>query len=326
MRRNRIFILAIITIALMIMALACGGGGGGSEQVTYEGENMPSVIGTTDTAVMVSLAKRATLGGQEAEGAIPSNTNTVRVPSDPGAMIPYTRDFLSGFTTPAKGGVQSLSVAEPLAGDCLPAETYTDGYGGYYTEELCVGATSLSFTMTAVGYDDGFEAMDGTVIMEMDETSATVIFRDYYYSNYGSEDFYADGIVTYVENSAIRTTITYDLSLYNFNDFEGAWLNNYRIVVDEDAANEQDIASISGRFYDYNRGYVDIVTVTPLVFPWNQDYPVAGELQLTGGNGYWVKIRFDLNVSTPVLQVEINCDDDPEYEWISGWEPWVLIT
>jgi len=323
--RKRISILAVLAVVgLLGTMVACGGGGGSSEPVTYEGETMPSVIGTTDTTAMVSLAKRATLAGQKAEGAVPTSVNALRLPSNPGAMIPYARDFLSGFPVPRTSGVQSLAVAEPLAGNCLPAETYTDGNGGYYTVEMCAGYNDVTYTLTAVDYDNGSEAMDGTVIMEMGETSATIILRDYYYYNYASEDFYADGTVTYNENSATRSTITYNMSMYDFGDFEGFWLNNYRIVVDEDSDNAQDIVSISGRFYDHDRGQLNLVTVTPLVFPFAQDYPVAGELQLTGDSGHWIKIRFDVNVSTPVLQVEINCDDDPEYEWISSWEPWAI--
>lgn len=321
MRKQSTWITLILVTVGMLTILGCGGGGGSSEAVNYEGVNTPAVLGTVDTASMVSLAKRAALAGEEAQEVSPLSVDTAGMPSDPVEMVNYAKKMLSGSSVPV---AQPLSVVQPLAMDCYPAQTMTDGSGGYMTVEYCAGSTSEKITVTAVGYDDGFEAVDGQVIMEGTSTKLTIIFRDYYYDDYSSQDYYADGIVRYEENSSTRLTITYDLSLYDYNTSDGYWLNNYKLVVDEDSVNEEDTVSISGRFYDFDNGYVDIQTVSPVVVPWNQDFPTSGELQMTGDAGYWIKIRFRLNVSTPEYQVEINADADPDYDWISAWEPWVI--
>ena len=331
MKKLSMLVIALMLTTGMFTVLGCGGGGGGSsEDVAYEGETMPSVIGTTDTAAMVELAKDAALAGEDAADFIPVplSAGTVRMPSDPAEMIGYARGILSGAAGGGYDSVESLAVAEPLALECLPAEMFTDGSGGYYTEQLCGDEDTLRMTMTAVGYDDGSEYIDGTIIMEMNESPAemTIIFRDYEYDDYVSDWFYADGIVTFRENSVTRFTLTYNLSMYDYNEDEGFWLNNYRVVIDEDSGLQEDTVTISGRFYDFDDGYVDISTVTTLVVPWNQDYPILGELQMTGAMGYWIKIRFDQDIpDVPILQVEVNVDEDPEWDWQSGWEYWVPL-
>jgi hypothetical protein len=318
----RKFALLTITLALMtgLMALGCGGGGGGSEEVTYEGSTMPSVIDTTGA---VDLAKSASLAGQDAQGVLPMSVGTTRVPSDPAKMVAYARGVVAGAGV--SGGVELLSAVEPLAYACSVDE-YDDGSGGTITEEFCIDPVreKIRMTLSADGYDDGVEAIDGVIIIEGGDSDVTVIFRDYFYADLfaGDEDFYADGIVT-MRESGSTITITYNLSMYDYLTDEGFWLNNYRLVVVEDTFNEEDTVTITGRFYDYHGGYVDISTVTPLVVPWNEDYPVIGELQMTGANGYWIKIRFDQDISDiPWFQVDVNVDEDPEYDWQSAWEYW----
>jgi hypothetical protein len=166
--------------------------------------------------------------------------------------------------------------------------------------------------------------MDGVIILEGTETGGgTIIFRDYYFSSVtDSENFFIDGIIT-LSGSSSTSTVTLNLSMYDGMADEGFWLDNYRVVVVEDIANGWDTVTITGRFYDYHDGYVDISTNTPLVLPWNEDYPILGELQLTGADGYWIKIRFDQDISDVcTLQVEVNIDEDPEWDWQSSVEYW----
>lgn len=320
------FAILTLSLALMtgLMALGCGGGGGGSEEVTYGGSTMPSVIDTTGA---VELAKAAALAGQEAQGVLPMSVGTTRVPSDPAKMVAYARGVLAGGG--AAGAVKPLAVAEPLGYECLPAEITTDGSGGTITTQFCgdEGNGSIKITMSADNFNDGWESIDGVFIMEGTEFDVTIIFRDYFYADLfdDDEDFYADGIVT-MKESGYTMTITYNLSLYDYLTDEGSWLDNYRLVVVEDDPNEWDTVTISGRFYDYYGGYVDISTETPLIVPWEEDYPIIGELQMTGDMGYWIKIRFDQDISDiPWFQVEVNIDEDPDYDWQSAWEYWELV-
>ncbi|MCJ7500257.1 hypothetical protein MUP29_08370 [bacterium] len=330
MKKSILIVSLTLTVAMAasMFIIACGGGGGGGgENVTYEGSTMPSVIDTTGA---VELAMTVVMTQPDPESMVPLSVDTVRVPSDPMAMVTWAKSVLAGASV--SGAVQPLAVAEPLAYECLPAETQTDGSGGSRTYQLC-GNESTGFmriTLSADSFNDGFESMDGVIIIEGTEgpegTDITVIFRDYYYADLAgdSEDFYADGIITLVATLTSETT-TWNLSIYDFLTDEGFWLNNYKMVDTWDDVAEEDTVTISGRFYDYYGGYVDISTTTPVVIPLIQDNPVSGEIQLTGAMGYWIKLRFDMPVATPLFQVEVNFDADPEYDWQSEWLEWPII-
>ena len=234
MRKLSMFVIALMMTIGMFTVLGCGGGGGSSENVTYEGETMPSVIDTTGA---VELAKAASLAFNDAFDAAPvptaiAGTGVLRVPSDPMDMVAFAREIFAGGNAggSAGGSVEPLAAAESLAYDCSVFTEY-DGFGGSRTAEFCMDGARVRITMSADGYDDGDEAMDGMVLLEGTEADlGTIIFRDYFYSSVtDSEYFFADGIITLSESGS-TFTVTFNLSMYDYITDEGFWLNNYKVV------------------------------------------------------------------------------------------------
>ncbi len=111
--------------------------------------------------------------------------------------------------------------------------------------------------------------------------------------------------------------------MYDFITDEGFWINNYKIVA-TDITDGQNV-TISGRFYDFHGGYVDISTETTLFVATVDDYPSSGKLRMTGASGAWIEIEFR-NEGTPELLVTVDLDSEPGGEWNSGWLPWEPIT
>jgi len=327
MKRKMSIFAILVFVAMLGTMVACGGGGGGSEAVSYDGSTMPSVI---DTTASVALAKAAALSHDAAFDASPvspasAGAAVLRVPSNPMDMVAFARGIIAGGSV--SGAVEPLAAVESLSYSCSTFTDY-DGSGGSRTAQFCEDGDRVKITMSADGYDDGDVAYDGVVIIEGTETGGgTIIFRDFFSSSVSdNEDLFIDGIITF-RDSGSTATVTFNVSMYDYVTEEGFWIDNYRAVVVEDTGNSLDTVTITGRFYDYHDGYVDISTVTPVVVPWNQDYPILGELQMTGAMGYWIKIRFDQDISdVPILQVEVNIDEDPDWDWQSAWEYWEPIT
>jgi len=353
--KARILISAVVVMAVMpfIMA-ACGGGGGGSstslsESVNYSGQALPAVI---DTNSAVQLALDSTVGGTSADeygGGLFLNADTgsgdtggLALVKDPGSAIAMMKT-LKGEAVP----VQPLGlVAEPLSIQCQSMVLDTTPTGGSVTLQICADPNEyygtrywVRMSMVFDEYDAGGNFQDGTLVVQgtFDETigpegdfdgPVTVAFRDLVTVNgITGEDSYIDGWAVYVETGG-TVAITYNVAIIDSASGKSCWMDDYTLTVDYD----NDLVTLSGRFYDATAGYVDLVTEVTLEWDvdmdvngelvWNDDHPTAGRVKLTGADGYWISITF-----TPTgyyLQVnytgddaaDINLPDIGEFPWI----------
>ncbi|UCG39200.1 MAG: hypothetical protein JSV00_02905 [bacterium] len=346
----------VLSVALgMGLVMGCGGGGGGgggSESVNYDGSQDPAVIDTTSA---VALAKNSVEfmnsdpSGGSGPLAVEGGAFTGMV-KDPSRAVEYALGYFRNSKN--DGSVQSLSASvEPLAVMCQSGFWGTGSAGGEIWLEICGDPAEMQGTVyfLSIGfdfrdYDDGTEYLDGELVVQgiYDEDAdggegdfvddIRVIFRDLTTLS-ASEDSYIDGWVDYDESAGVYT-ITYNLFLVDNDAQDAVWLSNYTYVMNDN----DDTVTVNGRLYDYDDGYVDVTTETPLAWAMHYDvgldelvfddtYPTGGLIRLTGAGGAWIEIEFRDNAGTPELQVTVDVDneptDDPLWEWQSSWQSWV---
>jgi hypothetical protein len=245
--------------------------------------------------------------------------------SGPGRAIDFARGFAGGLAVPSPLD----AAAAPLAVICTdPYREY--GLEGYFDMVLC-GDTSnedwVKLDTNFVDYDDGSAYIDGRLIISGTEYDIRVVFRDLVTVS-AVEESYIDGWVEYEDDTFGQVvTVTYDLAVIDFLHEKAFWLNDYVITADYGA----DEVTLSGRFYNYERGYVTLST--PTVLNWDltmdpeeglvmADHPTGGTVKLTGAGGYWISITF--SPTGYFVAVNYEGDGDPDaYFPIMGEYPWV---
>ena len=349
--KSRISIFAVLAVvALLGTMVACGGGGGGSsESVNYTGETMPSVLDTTGAVV---LSKDVfDLMGTDPRSDAPSPLSIAGgtysgMAADPAKAIALAASYAKREQT-----VQPLSeAAEPLNTRCESDVIGTGSVGGDVLLKVCGDPYEMSdntqyhvsVAFVFRDYDDGSEQIDGEIEVYglfddiegdfVDDVKIT--FRDLETYAPPTEDSFIDGWVEYDDSAGVYTLV-YNLFIVNslVIPADGVWMDNYTIVMNDNL----DTVTFDGRLYDLWAGYLDVTTETPLAIGMHYDdlndemvfddeYPTAGALSLTGAAGAWILVEFRDNVGTPELRVTVDLDndplDDPLWEWQSSWQEW----
>lgn len=318
MGRNRIFILAFITAALMTMALACGGGGGGDApfQESYTGSTDPAYI---DTTAAVALALEAGFAGKNAIERLDNTPETG-----------------GGLPTAASLAVGAEPLTVPNGSNCF-STPQAGSHGGTLVTGFCItpGGDFLVFA-EATGYATTTEYMDGYLEFLTDfESEGQYTFDSWAYADSTGQDYLLDGTIMASESGS-TTTMNFNLVVIDSPgspEQKMGYLRNYRMAITDRTTYEE--VSISGRYYNGDEGYVDISTSEPLLIkeesqriaPWD-DYPYEGTLRFTGTLGNYVEIHFgyDQGDSNPGntynIVVEI-LGDDLVPNWDSGTLYWV---
>ena len=344
-KRHTIFTVLML-VAMLGTMIACGGGGGGSsESVNYTGETMAAVIDTTGS---VDLSKD--VFGLMAND--PKNNDNTPLNLQDGAFSGMATDparvvdLAAGYVK-RQQPVQPLSEeAEPLGTICQSDVIGTGSVGGDVLLKVCgdpyeiMNNTQYHVSVAFVfrDYDDGEEQIDGEVEVyglfdDFEEDfvdDVKITFRDLTTYAPPEEDSYIDGWVDYDESDGVLTLV-YNLFIVNNLIPDAVWMDNYTIVMNDNT----DTLTFNGRLYDFWAGYVDVSTQTPLAVAmhyegdelvFDDDYPTAGALRLTGASGAWILVEFRDNAGTPELRVTVDLDNDPMdeplWEWQSSWQEW----
>ena len=293
--------LLLLLAAILFYVPACGGGGGGGGEDKSIADEAYTGI-RTQAYIDANNAEALVLG---AYGA-----------GDIGLIVPLATDeqgvegFASPFILPSffkktttlvrqDFGIKTLSLLSPteclnyplgtlsdtleVSGDTLEGEIYfencewiegvifdgTMGLKGSYDEKPDSIIFSVSMTMNPLFVNEGIEpvVIYGRIVgKEKTDEFGIMTISDHYDFNFTAE------------NQSGQTF----------------WLNNY--VIDDFYEFSGLRETASGRYYDYNYGYVDFTTVEDIFVPYNPTDPTYdGLLEYTGRDGTHANLWLGVN-------------------------------
>lgn len=254
---------------------ACGGGGGGVSQpaVTYNGSTGPA---TLSSAAPDSLALDAYHGGDLAGGLVAP----LAADAGPaGEAVVLGKLFEDLATT-----LPWVPQVSPLA---TTTSTETGPCGGSAQVNVTQGSTSsVVGLMTFSGYCsnnvtlNGTFRFSGTVNPQTDDASLRMRF-----DGLSVDSLVSSGTIQVDFNLSSTTapmTTSVDMVLEDSATGKGIWLNNYLMTLVPGSSSDQ--LSVSGRYYDHDRGYVDFTT--PVAFDIDgAGIPQSGTMHFVGSTG-----------------------------------------
>jgi hypothetical protein len=334
------FSIACIIAFGMIMIISCGGGGDGTAPapgpppITYTGLTTQASIDTGDKAK--ALAAGAYGAGQagsafSAIGAVATGTDentisfrTLKVTQTlKDALLQIDLSSVSGG--PVIGATQSESGS--ISGPCGGTASYTikvDDQTGVFSGSLnfssyCDGGVTISgttdfsgtldlsdpnnptfetVTLSFTNLTEGSATLSGTIVVDLSSSPIIVTFNARLKDN-------STGKVYKVENYMMEITLGPDL------DFDG----------DPDYV---DVEISSGKYYDPDYGYVDVLTLAPFRINDGDEYPSSGILLVTGeigigGNNTEAQLEA---LDADTCQITADTDGDLVYDYDSGVINW----
>jgi hypothetical protein len=308
--------------ALLLGTLAaCGGGGGGdgpsgggggSTPVQYSGNTSAAVVTTTNAGKLTANA----VGGSEVAAVTSSIAGASEASEGQGQIDIARRLVRSVRATAAKPRTDVRLTAVPVD------ETEPCQNGGSVrtfgdVSPSGTGTVNVTYSNCTV---DG-ESLTGSATMRIDSYAlALFIPLDFTISFVrlalrGTSNIDMTGSLRVQVNLGPQSeTITENvIALYNTTgrmtrSENLVFIDAYDNMVSPSSYSE----SINGRLYDSVHGFVDIITVTPLVFStMSQPFPGIGELLLTGAAN--ARIRATAN-SASLLMLELDLDNNGAFE------------
>lgn len=338
MLHTRFGLLAVVFCLLLV---ACGGGGGGSAGggsgggSPYTGIQAPAEISTQNAVDIVSAAMSG--GAIGTSGIVPLSAGTQNI-EHTNSPIPLATKIFNPVRT-VISSLPGLRSATPKYSSPRPlfseSGSFPDPYGiGYLSYNITIDDVTFNFsgsfiysnyhfspdsyingTITISGYSDPYFGLQSYTISSSGMTyvleGQPLSILSFTYSE--SVTFDQTGLPI-----AYDTTMTYYMR--DDSTSKVCWVDGYTIH-QEQIDMYTDSISISGRFYHPDYGYVDILTVQPLIFNYFDWYPSSGLMIFTGANNK--SARLTVLDSTNVL-LEVDSDGNGTYEF-SQVLPWGSI-
>jgi hypothetical protein len=303
--------LFLFTLALA----ACGGGGGGgggtSVPSDYTGATTQATLTATNTQSIVDGGWERSINGEQV-GATIGNILVATLPSttalgaSPETVSPTHpaqafRTWVLNFTSPTPQSVQPAATTSgdlPTTGSCGGSGTYT------LNLDTTTGSFSGNFVFQSYCWDNvtlnGTTPFSGSIGQNNFQVKLT-------YSNLENN---LEGVVTTLTQGFLSGTLSFDNTgtptsetdnfdyvLIDSASQKNYWVHNFAAV--SNIQNGQ--VTIQGRYYDYDEGYVDVSTITPLLFndTTNPYQPTQGVLLFTGNNSQ-ARLTFNSDGSTTI--------------------------
>ena len=307
--------LAVFTLG------ACGGGGGGDNS-GYSGVTSQAMVTTANAK---DLAVNAYQGGPIGQSLV-SPLDLGAVPAAAGNRLldfaALTRNLALQIHPGATGGVVTPQAMVPVT------ETDQGSCGGTVQFNATVDDVTGNYTGSAVytGYCDAGVTLNGTEALsgQVDTTTGDLMNASTSFQGLSVSDATGSATLSGTEtleltNDGLNITQTIDVVLRDNADGKTYWINNYRLDLSLSNLTIPDIdISSSGRFYDPEQGYVEIVTQTPLHIPNGAEDASSGVLVFLGAENS--SARLTVNGDGTYL-IEADADGNGSYEWSVLYTP-----
>ena len=310
-----------IALAMLVSCGGGGGGGGGTPPLEYRGNTSAAVITTSNAAALTANLA----GGSDIAQATSSIGSHDAANSGQGA-IDLTRRLTSAFLGAfgkqgSTGGDRLTSV--PIDSGPEPCD---NGVGtvrvvGDLDPSSGRGTATVTYTNCQVDQD----VINGQATMRIDG-AVTLVPTDFTISFTrltlrGSVNIDIAGSVRIVMNLPVnRETITENVvALYNntgrmTKSEQLVYVNQYDNINNPTTFTE----TVTGRLFDSIHGFVDVTTVTPLLFSTvTQEFPNGGVLQLAASGRRIHATAF----SPDMVRLAIDLDSNGAFETVAmlGW-------
>jgi hypothetical protein len=298
--------------ALTLLFVGCGGGKGESEStLSYSGVMTQAVLNDTTVQGFV-LDGFLTSGMSASVGRLSAGGEGT------GELIAGSADFFL-LTHVFKQSVLNIDIlpdqprttvvalgveADEIHGDCGGKASYriniaeeSGEFSGTYTyADFCSNGVILSGSFEILGLFD-----PGTGFLQ----NYRMTFNSIRYES-GDEVARLGGSITVVLSDWSDLTIM-DMVIINEGTRKNYWLNNYRMS----GNGFYRIDEFSGRYYDFDFGYVDFVSLSPITSRYSDLWPNGGSLRYQGANSSGAEVIF----YPGYLELKLDEDGDSSWEW-----------
>ena len=289
-RMYRLLVCASIT-ALVFWFAACSGGGSsneGSSGLTYSGETSPATITEDNAGTLATSALDAgsngsafNLTGLATLSGVDSGTDA----SDQPMLLGFVRVLEDAvgdvdFAAVSEQNVSAAAQSEngSLAGSCGGNASYSIS-GNSNTGEFSGKFSFNGFCADGLTMN-GSASFSGIVDMATDTLESFIFTFGAMTATSGSESVTLKGRIAFTVSDS---TITMNLTIKNNTNGWMCKVENYVMVVDDQSS--YTAISVSGRYYDQDYGYVELITNEPLRYYPAGEYPYYGKLTLYGAIG-----------------------------------------
>ncbi|PLX44507.1 MAG: hypothetical protein C0609_05475 [Deltaproteobacteria bacterium] len=274
------FIWLLAGIA-MLSITACGGGGG-SDPLPYVGETGRADISTTSAADTFEMVN----------------------PDD------FEDFFFGEIFSPIMGkrSARALFATETIL-DCNE-EGYAEVSGSgdensfsgtitFFDFDNCNGAV-LNGSM---GLSGSMNSSSETIKATFDELSINYGDGDFIETLYGSVRFYFSETKMNTQINLLSSTVDGEITHMEM-------IAGYEFNVELDQYGDG-TATVKGKFYDSDEGYVEVLTLTPVIVTESPSYPIGGEIRFIGANGYVdAEFLYDDEIYSDGVLYELYDNDD----------------
>ncbi len=313
--------LAIMLLGSFFIITSCGGGGGGGgggvSGITYDGLITQASVTSTNANIIFSAVWN---GGSSSGSASFLKVSSTKDLKDSGmvALFKQMRDRAvsdaTGFAAQSSKIMSATQVNETQNGSVSGTVTVTGNIDPY------TGTGSL--TMTYVNFNDGDGyTFDGTMQFRIDGfdmynyiiTDGTMSFT-LWRTRSADFDISLTGSIRVQETLSGSVTLTVNLDGRDNSTGDTFRFQNFVEITDYMTGTE----TSSGRVYVRQYGYVDVATMTPLIYTtYSQEYPDSGgPIILTGAGGSNAAIT---PLSTTYVEIKVDADWDGTYEYTANY-------
>ena len=331
---------AVVCMLAVILLAGCGGGGGGGSASLYTGISSPSTI-TNNNAEQIAL--QAYLAGD-------LSASTVSILGYSGSGNPATdrpkvltlvrllKDAAEETPVPAGSSVRTNSSTRALPMTVVTIDnTISDGSGGSMSFTLSADDQTGEFTGTfrfENWHGDGSGEISGlaNVSGTFDMTGGSFAHISFSFNPItmvnGTDSVTIYGTLDLSVNGPSASAL---MSVYSRDNTSGetVWVDRYTLNVtdgpDGDFDGDPDYvdATVSGRIYLPNYGYVDVSTTASFRYSSGYRLPASGVLVVTGSGGRSARLTvIDAVPESSGYYVEADVDGILGYEWRSTDHPW----
>jgi len=159
-----------------------------------------------------------------------------------------------------------------------------------------------------------------TIKGRLDLASGTFITITFTFTNLTDGSSTMSGYI-YMDFIGSPTIVNFDGKLRIDSTGKVYWANDYNMEISEgfDIGSYVEVEISSGKYYDPDYGYVDVLTLAPFRINDGDEYPSSGILLVTGNNNTEARLEA---LDADTCQITADTDGDLVYDYDSGVLNW----
>jgi len=326
-RMNRGARIGTVLLVLVALSLSsCGGGGGGGSSASpYTGLSTPAVVTAANAD---NIARQAFQGGDLGASTTlaPARSGDTRPAAERPIALTLVR-FLSGATNAAFSSPADVRAPAPRAMVTVD-NTLSDGMGGSAHYTLSVNDQTGAFTGTFAFtnyHGDGGGVINGPVAVSgiAGQVSMQILFdfqSIHVVDPVSGEDVTAFGTVNMtidLGTGNVAGGVTINMVFVDNLTHKTLWLSN--VTLTENIGTGFSDATLSGRIYLHDYGYLDMTTLVPFHYLAGNSYPSAGQFTVTGNENRKVQLTV---IDTTQYRLDVDTNGDGVWEVTADVKYW----